>query len=163
MVRRQGWPLLTCCWVLVAAPACAQTAQVPFESIAGLIVIQARINQGPPAAFIVDTGASVSLLSDRFVRERRLPVRAQRVQLSGIGSARSQSAATMDLDTIQIGPVVARRQAAIVQNLGTFEAILKRPLAGVLGYTFLKHYRLTIDYDRRSLWLEQGAVPTEPN
>ncbi|AGY56679.1 retropepsin-like aspartic protease [Gloeobacter kilaueensis] len=145
----------------LAAAAQAEAVSIPFESVAGLIVVQARVNQGPPAAFIVDTGANVSVLSDRYVRERRLPLRSRRVQLSGIGSPRSQSAVTLDLEAIQVGPLVAHRQAAIVQDLKTFETILNRPLAGVLGYTFLKQYRVTIDYNQQSLLLEQTGTPAE--
>lgn len=144
--------------ILVSVVALSQSAQarpveIPFENVAGLIVVQARINQGPPVAFIVDTGANISLLSDRYVRERRLPVRSERVELSGIGSARAAKAATLELETVQVGPLVSYQQAAIVQNLGAFETLLKRPLAGVLGYTFLRRYRLTIDYERNALWL----------
>lgn len=153
-VRRQIFLAILASAVALFQPVEARTVEIPFENVAGLIVVQVRINRGPPAAFIVDTGANISLLSDRYVRDHQLALRPERAYLSGVGSARARKAALLQIDSVQVGSLVAHGQAAIVQDLGAFEAILKRPVAGVLGYPFLRRYRLTIDYERRALWLD---------
>jgi predicted aspartyl protease len=131
-----------------------RSAPIPFETVEGLIVVQARINRGLPAAFVLDTGATVTLLNDRFVRERRLQRERNRAQLASIGSGALRPASLVRLERIEVGPATATGQRAVVQDLRTFERLLRRPVAGVLGYSFLGHYRLVIDYGQRRLWLE---------
>lgn len=54
-----------------------------------------------------------------------------------------------DLDAIVME---SELQEVLSQVVGT-------PVHGLLGYTFLRHYRLTIDYPQRVLWLEAAADP----
>lgn len=119
-----------------------------------MIVVQARVNQGPPATFIIDTGASITLVSHAFAQQRQLKSIARQVQLSVVGSEKSQVVTLVRLDQFAIGNVSTIDQKAIVQNLDAIEHLLKRPLAGVIGASFLQHYRVVIDYPRRILLLE---------
>lgn len=140
--------------VLCSLPVHAKPVPIAFERISGLIVIQARVNQGVPATFIVDTGASITLVSQDFVRQRQLKRISRQVQLSVVGSNTAQAVTLVQLDRFALGNVVVTDQQAIVQNLDAIERLLKRPLAGVIGASFLQHYRVVIDYPRRILWLE---------
>jgi predicted aspartyl protease len=137
-----------------SSSADAKPKPIAFEQISGLVVVQARVNQGPPATFIVDTGASMTLVSQAFVQQRQLKSIARQVQLSVVGSDKSQAVTLVRLDQFAIGNVSTIDQKAIVQNLDAIEHLLKRPLAGVIGASFLQHYRVVIDYPRRILLLE---------
>lgn len=141
--------------VLLAADALPPSSgPIPFENAAGLIVVQVRVNRGAPVPFILDTGATVTLLSDRFVREQGLTIGTDRAQLTGIGAGTSHRTALLQLDHLQVGTTYASQQKAAVQNLDAFEQLLHRPVAGILGASFLQHYRLRVDYRRRQLQLE---------
>ncbi len=137
-----------------SSPAHAKPIPIAFERISGLIVVQARVNQGAPATFIVDTGASISLVSHAFVRQRQLKSISRKVHLSVVGSNKAQAVTLVQLDRFAVGNVVINNQQAIVQNLDAIEQLLQRPLAGVIGASFLQHYRVVIDYPRRILLLE---------
>jgi membrane-associated protease RseP (regulator of RpoE activity) len=44
------------------------------------------------------------------------------------------------------------------------ESAVREPVDGLLGYSFLKHFRVALDYPRRVLWLDpdHGDVPDRP-
>ena len=44
---------------------------------------------------------------------------------------------------------------------GLLEAAVREPVDGLLGYSFLKHFRIALDYPRGVLWLDpdRGDVP----
>jgi predicted aspartyl protease len=132
----------------------AKPTPILFERISGLIVVQAKVNQGASATFIVDTGASITLVSQAFVRERQLKSISRQVQLSVVGSNKAQAVTLVQLDRFALGNVVINNQQAIVQNLDAIEHLLKRPLAGVIGASFLQRYRVVIDYPHRILLLQ---------
>jgi predicted aspartyl protease len=146
---------LTLLFSLFYSPSAqAKPTPILFERVSGLIVVQAKVNQGAPATFIVDTGASITLVSQAFVRERQLKSISRQVQLSVVGSNKAQAVTLVQLDRFALGNVVLNNQQAIVQNLDAIEHLLKRPLAGVIGASFLQRYRVVIDYPHRILSLQ---------
>ena len=51
--------------------------------------------------------------------------------------------------------------AVLGGGLPGLEAVVGGPVDGLLGYSFLKHFRVALDYPRELLWLDpnQGGVP----
>lgn len=154
----------------------SRSVAVPFRLAGdGKILLQSRITTRPGRAstelsLILDTGATKSVLF-REALDRRLPAWRTWPRLRGIGVPTLTGDARAEIvrvPGIEIGPPggsVARSgmDAAVLGGglPGLLEEAVREPVDGVLGYSFLKHFRIAIDYPRGVLWLDpdQGDVP----
>ena len=116
-----------------------------------LLLVPVRVNGQGPFEFILDTGAGTSLLT---------PELAASLQIESTGSKQGHTAggpvnvllATADLFALG----AARREDVdvAITDLGQIERTVGAKLDGDLGYNFLKHFRLTIDFRTLELTLE---------
>lgn len=156
-----GLTLLTV--VSAAAAADRSRSAVPLTIDAhGGIVVQVRVNGSGPFKFILDTGASRSVVADNLARELGAPVVAKSEVVTSAGSdvrlvVRLTSVA---LDGSRVDALLAPvLPAANLAQLG-------RGVRGLLGQDFLSAFNYTLDYRRSRLtWDEPlacdgaGAVP----
>lgn len=156
-----------------------KSVAVPFRLAGdGKAIIRARVlgRRGlPPTelSLIVDTGATKSVLF-RESLDRRLPGWRSWPVLRGLGAPTltgDVKAEMVRVPGIEIGPpggALARSgvDAAVLGGdlPGLLESAVREPVDGLLGYSFLKHFRVAIDYPRGLLWLDpdQGDVPDRP-
>jgi predicted aspartyl protease len=129
--------------LLPASPTPAEVDEPPirFSFVQNsLIVVPVFINESGPYRFLLDTGATTSILSiDVASRLNIRTIRNQTLMTPG-GLA---TAATGSVDSVRIGAVrVVQTQIAIV-NAG-FLRILH--VDGLLGTDYLKQFRISIDY-----------------
>jgi hypothetical protein len=118
-----------------------------------LLLVDAFLNDKGPFVLAVDTGASMTILSPTAAR------RARAIRSSKGGTAKAVSAAGHSranfarLDSLVLGPVrVSDLEIAIV-SLAPVSRAIRHRLDGVLGYNFLRRYRVTIDYPEARLFL----------
>ncbi|MCK5528788.1 MAG: aspartyl protease family protein [Kiritimatiellae bacterium] len=137
MVKKEQ--LLTICMLLCLWSGLlhAATDDVPFTVAGRVMFVKAMINDAGPFSFILDSGASQTLVT---------PPTASRL---GIKSYRSISLLKGKIDSIAVG-------SAVVKNLTVY--IYDPPQAlplrlnqginyhGIIGYTFLSRFITTIDY-----------------
>jgi hypothetical protein len=152
---------------------------VPFRVVAdGKAVLQARaVRPGGSVEseliLILDTGATKTVLFGPSL-DRRLPAWRSWPALRGLGAATLRGdamASIVRLPGLELGPPggAAGRSGVDAAVLGgelprMLEEAVGGPVDGLLGYSFLKHFRVAIDYPRRLLWLDPGAggVPDRP-
>jgi len=70
--------------------------------------------------------------------------------------------ATMTLskvESIRVGKAKSADVEVGVQDLQRLSSGIGMPLDGVLGYTFMKDYRVTINYPEQALSFERGEMP----
>ncbi|HVP15054.1 MAG TPA: aspartyl protease family protein [Terriglobales bacterium] len=158
----------------------ARSFSVPFVVAGdGKIVLVAKVSAlatlTRPARFrlILDTGATKSVFF-RDGLDRRLPawrswpaVRGLSAPtLSGDESAEIVRVPAIALDGAPEDEVLRGMDAAVLGgDLGTaLAADVGGPVEGLLGYSFLKHFRIAIDGGRRRLWLDpaRDPVPDRP-
>ena len=117
-----------------------------------LILIPVSVNGEPARDFILDTGAGTTLLSPEFARELNVEI---------TGSKEGQSAGGKT--TVQLGQVrsmtVGRRSrdqvdVAII-DLSHLSRAVGAQIHGDLGYNFLRHFRLTIDFRRNKIRFDE--------
>jgi predicted aspartyl protease len=139
---------------LLPETASAMTC-VPAQLASGgypVMLVKARVNGRGPYSFLVDTGATVTIVSASLAARLRLtplPVAVQGIGAGGSFSTRAYVASITVGDT---------RQDRVV--VGTFDLTQINAavgsIDGLLGYDFLKHYRVTIDYPGRRICLDPG-------
>lgn len=100
-----------------------------------------------PLNFIVDTGASISVISDelagtsefkRFITNEKMRVTGAAGILEGVPS--------LKLPKVSFGSISRESILAIALNLETINETSGFEQAGILGGNFLKDYRLTFDF-----------------
>lgn len=124
----------------------AENSRVKFRLPGGaqpLILVPVRVNDQGPFEFIFDTGAGTSLLT---------PELAQKVGAKIVGAKEGQSAGgkvSVSLAQIQSLAVGGTRLEAVdvgVVDLSHIGKTIGAKIDGDLGYNFLKHFQVTIDY-----------------
>jgi clan AA aspartic protease (TIGR02281 family) len=125
-----------------------ETTEVPLlghHSIGGWWTIEVVVNDTRTARFLVDTGASVCLISPELARA--LGVRpgpdTPWVELRGL-TGRSQGP-MIRIASLRVGDVEAENVRAVIHDAPGVD--------GILGNTFLARFTFTLDPDRRVLAL----------
>jgi hypothetical protein len=148
----------------VAAPAKvpvapAKPVAVPFELLpTGHMAVMVKINGKGPYRLIFDTGAPLTLLSNKVAREAGLDVDG------GPQSAMTLFGRTgvVKVKAFEVGTVEAADVAAIVLDHPLVEAMAKKlgPLEGIVGLPFFGRYKMTLDYQARTLtFVPNGHKP----
>src|SRR5438094_7538717 len=108
-----------------------------------LILLPVRVNDRGPFDFILDTGAGTSLLSSDLAKQLEAKV---------IGSKEGQSAggkvsvSLAKVQSLAVGETKLHDVDLGVVDLAQIGKTVGAKIDGDLGYNFLKHFRVTIDY-----------------
>lgn len=140
--------------VSLAAATNAQTqkppVEVPFEFVHNQIVVQVKIAGKGPFNMLVDTNTDPSAVDEKTARELGLSIGSSGAPASGAGTEVSTTFPTM-FPTVELGTVTAKQVAAATIDMSKISARIERPIAGVLGYSFLKDRIIQIDYGNLKL------------
>ena len=138
----------------------AKRTRAPFVETDPLPLVEARID-GKPGLFLLDTGAGEIVLDPDFAKETH----TESVS-SGTGTFAGGKTAPVTYARIlklSIGALdVANVPAILVSTAGFSGAAGGRPVAGVIGTSFLSRFRSTIDYPGGMLILEPRDAPPSP-
>jgi len=143
--------------VLVSIAASTATAQpqkppveVPFEFVHNQIVVQAKIAGKGPFSMLVDTDTDPSAIDEKTAREMGLSIGSSGAPASGSGTEVNTTYPTI-LPTVEPGSITAKQVPAATIDMSKISARIERPIAGVLGYSFLKDRIIQIDYGNLKL------------
>jgi clan AA aspartic protease (TIGR02281 family) len=109
------------------------------------------INGKGPFDFIVDTGASATVITPTLAR--RAGVAAGGSKAKATGANGHMKATIARLKTLAVGPVEVKNLEVAVISLATLNRTIGQRIGGIIGYSFLKRFRTTIDYSARTVWL----------
>ena len=108
-----------------------------------LILLPVHVNGSGPFDFILDTGAGTSLLSSDLAKQLKVKI---------VGSKEGQSAggkvavSLAKADSLAVGDTELRDVDVGIVDLAHIGKTIGATVDGDLGYNFLKHFRVTIDY-----------------
>lgn len=102
---------------------------------------------GVPLNFIVDTGASISVISSELADSKELSqfVRAEKMRVVGAAGI-TEEVPSFLLPKVSFGTNSRERVKVVALNLGIINETSGFVQAGILGGNFLKNYRLTFDF-----------------
>ncbi len=126
-------------------------AVLPFRYGGSHVWVRGSINGGPPADFIIDTGASVSVIDREYAEEIGLDHEGA-AGVTGMGGEGSVSFSR--LNSFRIGGVadavtLKDVRVALTDLADTDEPVVWRRMCGLIGYDILSHFVVEIDYDGR--------------
>src|SRR5262245_34219481 len=131
---------------MTAATISLNNSKAKFRLAGGaqpLILLPVKVNDRGPFEFILDTGAGTSLLSTELAKQLNIKVIGSKDGQSAGGKvsvllAKLESLAVSEtkLDDVDVGIV----------DLSHIGKTVGAKIDGDLGYNFLKHFRVTINY-----------------
>ena len=131
---------------MTAATLSPSSAKVKFRLAGGaqpLILLPVHVNDRGPFDFILDTGAGTSLLASDL---------AKQLEVKTIGLKEGQSAggkvsvSLAKVDSLAVGEIKLHDVDVGIVDLAQIGKTVGAKIDGDLGYNFLKHFRVMIDY-----------------
>jgi hypothetical protein len=128
----------------------AGPVELPFEYAYNQILVKSRLNGGEEVSFILDSGASQSLLDEKVAKTMG-PLHDANYNVTTGGGTMPMN--YMIAKTMQLGDLVLNDLAFGVTNGSAFAQMHGSRPAGLLGANVLKRFLLTIDYPERKIIL----------
>ena len=119
-----------------------------------LVVVPIFVNEKGPYDFALDTGASRTVISLELAAEFGLTTGKISQMTAGGGSG---TVWRVQLSSLAIAPHAGEFGGGGFGLLTQLNAELGSKLHGIVGYDFLRHYRVTLDYPREALTRSEAA------
>ncbi len=133
---------------------------LPFVYLDHEILIKVRVNDRQPVDFLLDTGASQTVIDRRVAASMLLEKQGALNIASASGSL---SAQTTNLAKLEVGNLAVQDAPAIICDLTAESRQLGRLIAGIIGNDFLSQFALTIDYAKQTATLsDPGKLAINP-
>ena len=108
-----------------------------------------------PLNFIVDTGASVSVVSERLAKEEDLDNYLEPTRLRIYGAAGiADDVKSLLLPKVMLGTFTRERISAAILDLEPVNETAGFTQMGILGGNYLRHFRVSFDFQRGLIRLE---------
>lgn len=118
-----------------------------------LVLVPVHVNGEGAYDFVLDTGAGTSLLSPELARELNVEgAETKEAQTAG-GKV---SVAVGSVESLAIGTAKVENLQVAMTDLSDLSKAVGAKVDGDIGYNYLKHFRVTIDYGSNILRLAQG-------
>jgi predicted aspartyl protease len=136
---------------MTATTLSPSSVKVKFRLAGGvqpLILLPVEVNGEGPFEFILDTGAGTSLLSSEL---------GQKLDIKIVGSKDGQSAggavsvSLAQLSSLAVASAKLENVDVGIVDLSQIGKTVGAKIDGDLGYNFLKHFRITLDYRRSEI------------
>ena len=114
--------------------------EVPYDDDGASLVLDVEINDEPPGKFILDTGASLVVLSKSFAQRINLEVNTNETVKMTLANGKQEDAHPLILRSVKSGEARALNVPALVT-----EGAPAPGLDGLLGMSFLRDFVLHFD------------------
>ena len=132
---------------------------VPFRLPGGpnpLLLVPTWVNDSGPYDFILDTGASHTLISPTLASSLGVHPESER---KGMGAGGAVTLALAHLDSLAVGAARAEQvQVGMTSELARIGSAIGAAVDGALGYGFLKDFRISVDYKAGTIRLTPAAL-----
>jgi predicted aspartyl protease len=114
-----------------------------------LLLVPVKIDRQGPFRFVLDTGSTAAVVSNAVAQRLRL----RSIGTRGLGAGGSFAARTSVAASMQVAGSTRYAVLLGVTDLGAISHATGMRIDGLLGYTFLQPYEVTIDYPHHRLCL----------
>lgn len=134
-----------------------RTVEIPVRTtssgfISGEVMVEGIVN---PQNFIIDTGASVSVVSEKLAEQEDLGSYLQPTRMRVFGAAGvAEDVKTVLLPRVLLGTFGREKVNAAVLDLEPLNETAGFTQNGILGANFLRHFRISFDFPRGVIRLE---------
>lgn len=133
--------------------AAAEAPTVPIIiNDAGSIIVPVKVNGSGPFRFLLDTGASHSVIADTLASKLALPTIGTTTVATSIGE---EVRDVVQLNLTTIGPARSEGLRPSIASVARLAAIV-RGIHGIIGQDFLFGFNYTLDYRKhRLVWFDE--------
>ena len=117
------------------------------------IIVQVKINGQGPYDFVLDTGATFTCIDNELADQLKLPEWKGSFGTVVVGPG-GGGMKLLKVDTLEVGDAKASSLTVCSIDLNRI-APPGGGIKGLVGLNFLKSYRVTIDFEKKSLRLEK--------
>jgi predicted aspartyl protease len=118
---------------------------------------------GKPLNFIVDTGASISVISQELATSEDMARFEQKARLRVYGAAGvSDNVTTLLLPRVSLGDYTHANLSAAVLDMSAINETSGFEQAGIIGGNVLRRFRVTFDFQRGLVRLDPPAQAVPP-
>jgi tetratricopeptide (TPR) repeat protein len=111
-----------------------------------------------PLNFIIDTGASITVVSDKLMEEDDLAALLEPTRMRVFGAAGvSEDVKSILLPRVTLGSFTREQVRAAVLDMDSLNETAGFTQNGILGGNFLRHFRVSFDFSRGLIRLEPIA------
>lgn len=133
----------------------ARPETVEVEYSHGELIMKVALNDGEPLDFLVDTGASDTIVDRRAAAEHYLDKQGT------ISISAASAAVPMQVSQIRrlaMGNLVLNDVPALILDLSPQSRQLGRRVSGIIGHTVLSQFVVTIDYGKPAITFTDSAA-----
>ena len=116
-----------------------------------LTLVPVSIDGRGPFEFILDTGAGTTLLSKALATELEIKITGSKEGQTAGGKV---AVSLAEVRSIAVGEAKIENLPVAITDLSAIGQTVGAKIDGDLGYNFLKNFRLTVDYERKELFLD---------
>jgi predicted aspartyl protease len=138
----------------------AGAIEIPVRTTASGFISGEVLVEGieKPLNFIVDTGASVSVISEKLSVDQDMGSYLQPTRMRVYGAAGvAEDVKTVLLPKVLLGSFARERINAAVLDLEPLNETAGFTQDGILGANFLRHFRVSFDFPRGVIRLEPAS------
>jgi predicted aspartyl protease len=110
-----------------------------------IIIVKVKVNGKGPFDFAVDTGASVTAVSKQLAQKLGISETEDSLK-KGHSCCGEIDVAMANAESVKLDDTEVRDIQVALVDLSSFSEMLKIDLAGIIGYSFMKDYKVLIDY-----------------
>ena len=134
-------------------------SSTPFDLIQNRPFIKVMVNGKGPLRFVIDTGASLSVISDKAAQQLGVRAVARGGMARAIGGTGTFPITYGLLDSIEIGSVKIDTVPVYIRTVHSAPDAPEAERAdGYLGLSVLANYAVTLDYQTKQLKLDRTPV-----
>lgn len=130
---------------------CPASTSIPFQRVQNNICIEADLNNGLAANFLVDTGCTMSAIDEAGIKQLKLEVTTMR---SDDGS----SIEIIKVPVLQIGQMQLKDVPLRVRNLSALHVPKGRKLLGIVGESILSKFKVTFDFKHQLIFFDDAHL-----
>jgi len=117
--------------------------KIPFELSNNFILLQVQVNDSRSLWFILDTGASSSIINAPLVKELSLQTKGK---IGGSASGKAIEAELISGVTLSVPGVKVFNQPIAALPIDAVAPLVGKPIGGIIGYDFIKEFVVEVDY-----------------
>ncbi|MGA2131792.1 MAG: aspartyl protease family protein [Bryobacteraceae bacterium] len=139
-------------WLALGGCALAGPAEysIACEPVGGLVYIEVRINGSDPTPFVLDTGASVSIISPSAAQRLKL-VTGDSIQAAGPGRGGSETMPIASGVSVGIGPIELKNQSMAVLSVDYIATQAGHATDGILSVGAFAPQVVEVDYGAKRI------------
>ena len=113
------------------------------------------VNGKGPFNFAVDTGASVTVISKQTAEKLGISENPS-TQKKGHCCGGEVDMSPTTAESVQVGDIEVKDIQIALMDLTTISKCVGTDLEGIIGNSFMKHYRVVIDYPNNTISFEKA-------